>query len=134
MSGNFTNQLYDNCEFQRRIMESTGPLGYQLDRTKYVNCSRCQVYQKQYVPLVDVESELKNITRSQSKCSNFKYTPDVKFVPGQKNVGLSTFDKLVPISLPPEVCPDVEAYLYFNNGLLRPMDVVGPRFPNPRIC
>ncbi len=131
MSGNFTNQMYDNCEFQRRTLESKGPLDYQLDRTKFVNLSRCQVYQPNYVSLIDTESEIKGINRFASKCSNFKYTPSCQFYPGQKNVCLSTF---VPVSLPPEVCPDVEQYLYFNNGLLRPMEIVGNRFPNKRIC
>ena len=72
MSGNFTNLLYDNCDFQKRVMESTGPFQYQLYRGAHVNCNRCQVYQK-YVSLIDIESELKRLTRYESKCAQFKY-------------------------------------------------------------
>jgi len=133
MSGDFSRQLYDNCQFQKRTMESVGPFQYQLYRGKFVNCNRCQVYQRAYVPLIDTESELKGIHRLGSKCPQFKYGGSAcKFVPGAKNTCLSTFDPLVPISLPPEVCPDTESLLYFNNGLLRPKNRL--EWPNPKIC
>jgi hypothetical protein len=132
-SGEFTGLFYDNCEFQGRMLRSNGPGWYQLQREKYVNCNRCQVNQPNYVPLIDTESELKGITRLGSKCDQFKYSPNCKFSKSGPNTCLSTYSSLVPISLPPEVCPDSEAYLYFNNGLLRPTNP-GPRFPNPNIC
>jgi hypothetical protein len=132
MSGNFTNELYDNCHFQKRNMESVGPFQYQMYRGAYVNCNRCQAYQKTYVPLIDAESELKGITRLNSKCAQFKYNPKCKFTGKGPNACLSTFSPLTPISIPPEVCPENEAFLYFNNGLLRPKNRL--EWPNPNIC
>ena len=132
-SGEFTNEIYDNCEYENKLFRSNGPFQYQMFRGAHVNCNRCQVQQPSYVPLIDVETELKGINRLASKCAQFKYLPTYKFKPGVPNTSISTFDRLVPISLPPEVCPDVEKNLYFNNGLIRPNNV-GIKFPNPNIC
>jgi hypothetical protein len=130
MSGQFTKLTDDNCAVQLRTNRSRGPYEYQMYRGAYVNSARCHVDQKKYVSLVDIESELKGRSRSASDCNQFQYNANSKLNP-RGTIG--TFSPLVPVSLPPQVCPDAEKYLYFNNGLLRPTNV-GQRFPNPNIC
>ena len=34
--------MYDTCEYQTRLNESTGPLAYNLDPVRYENCNKCQ--------------------------------------------------------------------------------------------
>ncbi|ARF09361.1 hypothetical protein Catovirus_2_310 [Catovirus CTV1] len=101
-----SNRLkYDACEYQKKLYESTRPIQYQMSEYKFENCGKC-VYDKFYRPfdLVDVESELKNITRPQSKCPQFKYSPNCK----QSNSCLSTYDNAVPVVFAPEICPIVK--------------------------
>jgi len=130
MSGQFTKLSDDNCAIQDRTVRSHGPFDYSMYRGKFVNCGRCQVVQPKYVSLVNIESELLGRTRSASLCNQFSYNPNQRNLP---RGSISTFNPLVPISLPPEVCPTSEKLLYFNNGLLRPTNI-GPRFPNPNVC
>jgi hypothetical protein len=70
----------------------------------YENCNKC-IDKKFYRPfdLVDQESELKNITRSATKCPKFKYNPNCK----ASKTCTSTFDSSVPVVPAPEVCPIV---------------------------
>ncbi len=130
----FTSGFDDSCQVTQRLKESVGPYEYQMNRTKYVNCNKCEIVKPQQISLVDVESELKNITRFNSRCNQFKYNPSCKFsmTPGAKNYCLSTFSNLVPTALPAQVCPDTERYLYFNNGLIRPANPL--RWPTPLVC
>jgi hypothetical protein len=120
-----SNRLpYDVCAYQKKLYESTSPLGYQLAEYKFENCTKCR-QDKFYRPfdLVDVESELKNITRLASKCPEKKYNPNC---PKSKTC-LSTFDPSVPVVLAPEVCP-----IIFNN--IPRMRDVGYRVPNGGYC
>jgi hypothetical protein len=110
MSGNMgsSNRLtYDNCAYQKKLYESTSPFVYQMYDGKFENCGKCKK-DKFYRPfdLVDVESELRNISRPSSKCDQFKYTPDCK----KSNTCMSTFDASAPVVYVPEICPIV-----FNN-------------------
>jgi len=130
MSGQFTKLRDDKCAVDAHFIRSRGPHDYQMYRGAYVNCSRCNVGQKQYISLIDTESELKGRSRSASNCNKFAYNADQRLNP-RGTIG--TFNKFVPISLPPQVCPDAERLLYFNNGLIRPQGV-GTRFLNPNIC
>ena len=135
MSGIFTRSNDDLCNRTlRETRESIFPGNYQLQRTKYVNCSKCEVVKPQQLSLVDVESELKNITRFNSRCPQFKYSPSCKFslAPGARNSCVSTYSNIVPTALPAQVCPDTERYLYFNNGLIRPSNPL--RWPSPLVC
>lgn len=108
-AGSFNRLSYDNCEYQKRLYERTAPLAYQLYQGKYENCDKC-VHDKFWVPydpsIVQIESELKNITRPASKCTQFKYRPNCK----SSNLCTSTFSKNIPVVYPPEVCP-----IIFNN-------------------
>jgi hypothetical protein len=130
MSGQFTKLSDDNCAVQDRTFRSRGPYDYQMYRGAYVNCSRCTVNQDKIVSLIDVDSELKGRNRSASNCPQFMYNVNSRLNPKGT---LGTFSPLAPVSLPPEVCPDAERILYFNNGLLHPTNI-GPKFPNPNIC
>ena len=117
---------YDQCNYQKRIHESVSPLAYQLMFGKYENCNKC-LYDNFYVryqpEIVDVESELKNITRPLSECDQFKYSPTCK----RSGLCLSTFDKSVPVVLAPEVCPIV-----YNN--IAKWTNTGVRIPSMNIC
>jgi hypothetical protein len=101
-------------------------MSYALSLYKHENCGKC-MYDKFYVKyqpeIVDVESELKNITRPLSECDQFKYSPTCK----RSGLCLSTFDKTVPVVLAPEVCPIV-----YNN--IPRQTHPGYRLPNPNIC
>lgn len=121
-----SNRLsYDNCAYQKKLYESTSPLAYQLYDGKWESCDKC-IYDGQFwrpYDLVDVESELKNITRAASKCPQYKYNPNCK---KSKNC-LSTYDRTAPVVLAPEVCPIV-----FNN--IYKMKTPGYDVPNANFC
>lgn len=125
-SGAFNRQKYDTCNYQKVITESTAPLAYQLYFGAHENCNKC-LYDNFYVryqpEIVDVESELLNITRPLSECDQFKYSPTCK----RSGLCLSTFDKTVPVVLAPEVCPIVYNNIakWTNNGV---------RVPSMNIC
>ena len=125
-TGSSNRQIYDNCNYQKRLHESVSPLAYQLYQGKHENCNKC-IYDKFYVPyqpeIVDIESELKNITRPLSDCDQFKYSPKCK----KSGLCISTFDKTAPIVLAPEVCP-----IIYNN--IPRQTNPGYRLPNPNFC
>lgn len=102
--GSFNRTLYDNCAYQKELYESTSPLSYNLYFGKHENCKKCHVGKmwRKY-DLVDIETELRNQTRPLSKCDQFKYSPNCKM----SGLCLSTFQKGVPITPAPEVCPIV---------------------------
>ena len=105
--GGFTGTLYDKCQYQRTLNESVSPLQYQLLFAKYENCNKCvyddnSFYVKNNSQIVDMESELKNITRRYSKCPQYKYNPGCK----KSCHCTSTFDRAhVPVVMAQEVCP-----------------------------
>lgn len=107
--GSFNRLSYDNCAYGQRLHESVSPLEYQMYDGKYENCDKCvadKFYFRQDPALVDVESELRNISRPSTKCNMFKYSPKCK----KSGMCTSTFDPSVPVVPAPEVCPIV-----FNN-------------------
>ncbi len=88
-----TNLIYDKCAYGQRVATSTDPLKYQLYYGKFSNSARpnkeqlkdgqyeqCpsanKCYDKKSLLRVDVESDLKNITRVASQCVTFKYHPN----------------------------------------------------------
>ena len=120
-----SNRLkYDNCSYQKDIYESTSPLNYNLYQGKFENCNKC-IYNKFWVPydLVDIESELRNQTRPLSNCDQFKYSPACK----KTDLCVSTYDKTVPITYAPEVCPIV------YNNIPRVQDP-GYKLPPSEFC
>ncbi len=100
--GASNKQLYDCCKYSQDISQSVNPFYYQMYFGKGENCNKCidnKVWFKQDPQLVNVESELLNITRPLSDCSSYKYNPN------QPNT--STFNPNVPIILPASLCPIV---------------------------
>ena len=105
--GNSTRLLYDDCEYKVKLNQSTLPGTYQMYEDKYESPERC-VYDKMYkkYDLVDYESELKGLGRVGSNCPENKYNPRCK----RSSACISTYDKSVPVTYAPEMCPIV-----FNN-------------------
>lgn len=108
-TGSFTKTLNDRCEIQIRNKESTEPLGYAMAFFKYENKNKA-VYDKKFFPtrqaasIIAAENELKNLTKQYSTCPKNKYSPMC-----QKSCScLSTYDKFVPVNLPPNLTPIVE--------------------------
>ena len=103
--GAYNRLSYDNCAYQKRLYESTSPLLYQLYDGKFENCDKCTYKNKFWRPydLVELESELLNITRPNSKCAQLKYNPDCK----KSKLCTSTFEKDLPVIVNSQVCPVV---------------------------
>lgn len=125
-SGSFTKLRYDNCAYAATLHESTDPLKYYLFEKKYENCDKCGVKENGFYrpfDLVDEESELKGITRANSKCPSRKYSPACK----KSGNCESTFDKSVPVVFNQTVCPIV------HNNIPR-MTTVGYSDPSQPFC
>lgn len=79
----FTNSLYDSCNIEKKIQESTGPYNWITDQVKestnpcYVGQSPFMHNQFQSIPStdIDVESELRNQTRHLSRCPEARFDP-----------------------------------------------------------
>jgi hypothetical protein len=82
----FNRLYYDNCSYNQTLLESEGPGAYQLMTPATVSqmCLaddphiRAQYMGSRHVPgtkLIDVDSELMNITRSATACPSGKYIP-----------------------------------------------------------
>lgn len=115
-SGNFNRLIYDRCEYEKRIKESTDPLSWNMYGGKFEHCQKC-VYNNQFIRpfdnnIVDRESELKGILRKASKCPQNKYNPGCK----KSGTCISTFDSTNPIVLAQEVCPIVRNNIPRING------------------
>lgn len=122
--GSSNKSIYDNCDYQQRLYESTSPLAYHLYFGSVENCNKC-IDDKYWVKydLVDIESELRNQVRPLSNCDQFKYAPDCK----RSGMCTSTFDRSVPKILNPQVCPIV-----YNN--IPRQKSPGYRLPNQNFC
>jgi len=110
IDGGWSRKKADSCFYSQELKQSVSPFTFMTDITKYENCNKCTQNGQYWVPyhpqIVDVESELKNITRPLSDCDQFKYNPNCK----RSGLCVSTFDSHNPIVLAPEVCP-----IIFNN-------------------
>ena len=124
--GSSNRTLYDTCDTQKKLYESTSPLAYQMMFGKHENCNKCiqdNFYVKYQPEIVDVESELLNLTRPLSNCDQMKYNPSCK----RSGLCTSTFDKSVPVILAPEVCP-----IIYNN--IPRQTSPGYKLPSADIC
>ena len=74
--------IYDQCEYDTRVAESTGTLAYMLDSSAYENNKQCRIelgivggnnVSLTKGNLIDVESDLKGVTRKASLCPSRKY-------------------------------------------------------------
>tara|TARA_B100001093_G_C26686633_1_gene952946 strand:- start:249 stop:701 length:453 start_codon:yes stop_codon:yes gene_type:complete len=74
--------IYDQCEYDTRVAESTGTLAYMLDSSAHENNKKCRIelgivggnnVSLTKGNLIDVESDLKGVTRKASLCPSRKY-------------------------------------------------------------
>lgn len=102
--GAFNRKRYDKCYVQKDIFQSMSPLEYWTYRGMYENVDRCKPF-KTYEQVVDVESDLRNITRPISYCDQFKYNYGCP----SKNC-ISTFNG--PVVMEPTVCPFLKSNMF----------------------
>lgn len=107
-SGSFTRLTHDACSYRVDLQQSTSPLKYAMYSGKFENNSKCvhdsdSFYHPFDNVIVDMESELKGITRAHSRCPSRKYSPTC----GKSKVCTSTFHPSVPIVMAHEACPIV---------------------------
>ena len=122
--GGYNRLSYDNCAYQKRLYESTTPLMYNLYEGKFENCDKC-TYKNQFwrpFDLVDLESELRNITRPNSKCPQLKYNPNCK----KSKACVSTFERDLPVVVNRDVCPVVYNNIprWNNEGYMVPTNEI----------
>lgn len=76
-NGGSTHLMYDTCETIQQTNTSVGPGDYRMFKNAYVPCNNmCRPRGPQPpnpIALVDIESELKLISRIASKCEQSKY-------------------------------------------------------------
>ena len=78
-------EYFENAEqIHQQLQESVSPLEYQLNPQKYEHCKKCRIelgvvggtnVSHADGNLVDVESDLRNITRASSRCPGRKFNP-----------------------------------------------------------
>ena len=84
--GNWQRTKYDQGTFGLDVYQSTAPLKYVLDPNSVHRCNPCRPNEIGYIgrfgvsydtttPLVDTESELKNLTRKVTRDPAHKYLP-----------------------------------------------------------
>lgn len=131
VNSNSNRLIYDKCFFEQRTAEATSQLHYNIFGPKYENCNKCQhqanrklnVRTQGKLPLVDIESELRNINRLNSRCDTFKYNPNCT----NQNICISKNDPRVFTEVPPRICD------------IRPVTIPKPDYkgyelPNQDIC
>lgn len=78
----WSRRKFDNCEYYWTIKESTSPLNYSLDPSKFYNCNECRVpfgllggnnVSRYTGNLVDLENDLRGQTRPYSRCPEYRY-------------------------------------------------------------
>jgi len=122
--GASNRQVYDCCKYAQDLKQSVDPLQYNLYFGAQENCSKCidkKAWFKQDTDIVNIESELWNITRPLSDCDQYKYNPDCK----TSESCISTFAPNIPRILSPSLCPIV-----YNNIPIQ--DSPGYTVPNTR--
>jgi hypothetical protein len=76
--------LYDNCNYAKTLAESTSKAEYQIFPPRNINCDvfkcdqarACSAVDRDFIgKRVNIESELRNQTRYNSRCPSRKYTP-----------------------------------------------------------
>ena len=80
----WTRNRYDQCAYRKNLTQSVSELDWRLDPNQFYNCNPCRIEFGTFggnnvslsnENLVNVESELKNITRQLSTCPERKYLP-----------------------------------------------------------
>ena len=80
----FSRLSYDKCAYDKQLKESVSPLEYMLNPQKFETCNKCRMnlgvlggtqVSHGKGNLVDIESDLINITRKNSNCPAERYAP-----------------------------------------------------------
>ena len=125
--GASNRQIYDCCAYAQNLQQSVDPLQYDLYFGAVENCNKCidkKAWFRQDREVVDIESDLWNITRPLTKCDGYKYNPNCKTGPNC----ISTFDPNAPKILSPSLCPIVYNNIPIQNN-------PGYTVPNPgNVC
>lgn len=83
----FNRLNYDTCAYKQNLYQSVGPGEYRLTeppnscnictpQTPHIRLQKQGVSVKSDMPLIDVDSELMNLTRPATNCPSRKYIPD----------------------------------------------------------
>ena len=83
----FNRLNYDTCAYKQNLYQSVGPGEYRLTEppnvdklcfpeSPQVRAQRIGVSVRKDMPLIDVDSELLNLTRPATNCPSRKYIPD----------------------------------------------------------
>ena len=124
--GSSNRQVYDCCAYAQQLQQSVDPLQYQLYFGAQENCTKCidkKAWFRQDTEIVNIESDLLNLTRPLSKCDQYKYNPNCK----TSGECISTFAPNVPRILSPSLCPIVYNNIPVNQN-------PGYTMPNTDIC
>lgn len=124
--GSSNKSIYDCCAYSQYLEQNVGPLYHQMYFGAQENCSKCidkKAWYKQDAEIVDIESDLMNITRPLTRCDAYKYNPNCKAGPNC----VSTFDPNAPKVLSPSLCPIV-----YNNIPIQTSP--GYKIPSTDIC
>lgn len=88
--------IYDECAYKQDLAQSVNPLGYILDPIKYENCGQCRMElgivggtAVSHISgnLVDLENDLRNQNRPNTRCPSYKYQPPTdNFLQGKEYI------------------------------------------------
>jgi len=122
--GSSNRLIYDACACSQNYHDSTSPFKYVTYMGAYENGDKCKCngFWRPFDPeIVDIESELKNITRPASKCATQKYVPSCK----TSSMCISTYHEPKP-HIVNTVCPIVHNNIPRQpcNGLRSKLDVL----------
>jgi len=79
--------IYDSCSYKKELEQSVAPIQYILDPIKYENCQKCRpelgivggtAVSHIKGNLVDLENDLRNQNRPNTKCPSYKWVPNEK--------------------------------------------------------
>jgi len=119
----FTRLLYDQCNINQNVNESTNPLGYSLFSPYNTHPERCfkntEASKKELLPeqRVNIESDLRNLDRKTSRCNVEKYNPSCNNgveCPAEPITKLGSNFQYTP----PEACHDL--FSIIENNVKKP--------------
>lgn len=105
LNDGITQQNFDTCQYFVETYQSVAPVGFQLWENKFISLqNNIEHRDYNYRSVIDMESELRGITRPLSNCPSMKYTPGCKLTSANTNC-MGTFSK--PPVFNPYITPPV---------------------------
>jgi len=98
----FTKNKYDSCFLKQYQQSNRSIFDYMVDNSKFVNKNECNNYTVPfltYIPSgtpnlnVDIENELKGMSRPITKCTSCKYHPEDETLPQTSNLKYKMYDQ-----------------------------------------